>query len=156
MENPKNPIDEQYNEIVDLASLLPNKEEENAIIASAIKQLRRSDGASAEIVRKLQHIKTALRNILPTYETVTIDDFSSWPAIDAITMGLNVIHVGEGQSISLPPGTHIKKHANRAAMAFCEIELGHGMIISIRQENFPKNGIRIEPRTQQSNEGKKE
>lgn len=139
-------------EILRLSSLLP-EEEAKEFADRAHEQSLREDAheAEQEIARNLNVILRELRNVLPNYETLTIEDFDSDEPIDAVTIGRTVFHLEQDQIVSIPTGTRIVKEQGGGG-CLLRIEIGSGIMFYVRASNFPKFGIRVQPRSQSEGE----
>ncbi len=146
------PIYDKSSEIEHLGSLLPD-EEKAVFVNRANLQTSREDRnvAGQEIERNLQRIIRELRDVLPDYETLTVDDFAGPEPIDAVTIGRTVVNLERDQGISIPSGTRITKEPGFGTLI--KMHIGEGILLLLRRGNFPETGIRIQPRSQVESEG---
>ena len=138
-------------EIIDLASLLPTEAERD--ISQRIYEIA-GDKNDEGIMKRMRQILTEVRNQIPSYETLTLDDFRDSAKIDAVTIGRNTINFGSQETlyrtVILPPGTTIKKAENRQFGVQIIIEVTGGIHIYLTQNDFPKEGIRIQSRKKET------
>lgn len=130
--------------IHNLTSMLPETEREEWL--RKMSEVRRSDLRGEKLNDALEKIKMKLHEVLPAYEILRWDDLEEPVDVDVVTIGRNVIHFDERrfQAVSLPTGTRIRKPSGIGSI--CTLEIGDDMYVSLRQEDFPKEGIHIQPR----------
>lgn len=151
MSNANSGKNELLTEIINLASLLPAENESD--ISQRIYEIAGS-GSDEGTIGRMRQVLKEVRNQIPNYETLTLDDFGDSAEIDAVTIGRNAIDFGQQETlyrtIILPPGTIIKKDQNRQFGAQIVIQVTGGVLIYLTQNDFPKTGIRIQPRKKES------
>lgn len=134
---------DMFVEIQDLARMLPRGESDSYFYRAAEVYDQFGQISDVEVITNLRAIRAELRNFLPNYEVLTVDDFND-QEINAVTIGVNNIPLGDGWSSTIPPGTRIIRTKSHGEIM--EIQIEDGRFMWVRKENFPVYGIRIQPR----------
>lgn len=141
-------ISDKDKEISQLASLLPSEQNDEFTRQASVQVSR--DAPKEEILRNLNQILREIRNLIPDYETLDAGDFASENEIDVVTVGETQILFDAEQGINIPSGTRIRKSKGSQQFRYISIKMDNGVFVQFSVKNYPKTGIRIQPRKQEA------